>query len=57
VTDVVSVNRVVCVINNVALYRGIIVIYFYKSPSFRQVMYLVLQSLDKEKSQNIRLSV
>ena len=36
----VSVNRVVCVINNVALYQGIIVIYFNKSPSFRSLIYL-----------------
>ena len=53
-TDVVSVNRVVWVINVVALYRGITVIYFNKFPSLRRSMYLSLQSLERQKSQTIR---
>ena len=53
-TDVVSVNRVLWVMNDVALYRGITIIYFNNFPTFLQLIYLALQSLDRQKSQTIR---
>jgi len=53
-TDVVSVNNVVWVINAVALYRDITVIYFNNFSCFRMLIYLALRYHERQKSQIIR---
>ena len=55
--EVFSVHTVVWTVNDVELYRGLTVINFIIFPRFRLLIYLALQSLDRQKSQTLSLQI